>query len=367
MRSKLGHIKRLGHNHYHVFWEKGRRADGTRNRHSKRLHCTRQEAEQFLARQIGLEDLPANEVTWFRFWAAYVEPTFDGLQKRTIDDYQKLWSKYLAPSIGNTLVSDTDELLVDSVLAGLAPSTQRHVKDVWRKACNIAVRRRLLGRCPIDSNTPLKPLRHRQKRLLDASEVFPWLEGLRGYKGELCFLAMLGGGLRPEEAYGLRYEDIQFIDGYAIVSVKRALTYSNGKVLKEPKTGEQRETVIGSPFAEMMATIVTGGDGVIMASGKTGLPAEEYTSPSTVCRNYRGWCERHNMPYVPPKNLRASYATLHGEAGSPDSLVSGSMGHSDGTTRGRHYQAITRRGLMLIADNLAEYLLTFKVDNSVEN
>lgn len=97
-----------------------------------------------------------------------------------------------------------------------------------------------------------------------------------------------------------------------------------------------------------------------MPSGfKSDDPASEYTSPVMACRNYRGWCERHGIPYIAPKNLRASYATLHGEAGSLDSLVSGSMGHSDGTTRGRHYQAVTRRGLALIADNLGDYLARF--------
>ncbi len=56
-------------------------------------------------------------------------------------------------------------------------------------------------------------------------------------------------------------------------------------------------------------------------------------------------------------DMRTVYSTLHGEAGSPDSLVSLSMGHSDGTTRGRNYQKHTRRGMALIADCLTDYLL----------
>lgn len=361
-RPNFGHVERLGHDHYRVWWGKGYRPDGKRDRHSATIHGTRQDAELFLARQIGFGSRSPSTVTWSEFWAVYVEPTFEGLAKRTTDDYQKIYMNYLAPRIAALPVSSTDELLIDSVLAQVrAPSTQRHVKDLWRKMCRIAVRKKLLTYCPIDADTPLKPLRARQKRLLQADEVSTWLSGLRGHKGELCFLTMLGGGLRPEEAYGLHYEDITNWNGYALVSVSRALTYSNGKVLKEPKNGfSEREVVIGSPFAARILEL-SDDKGVIAVSRqeRIGDPASYYTSPSTMLHNYKGWCERHNMPYVAPKNLRASYATLHGEAGSPDSLVSGSMGHSDGTTRGRHYQAITRRGLALIADILGEYLASF--------
>lgn len=249
---------------------------------------------------------------------------------------------------------------MDVVLSRIsAPSTQRHVKDLWRKACRIAVRRRILDRCPIDAQTPLKPLRQRPKRLLDASEVSAWTDGIRGCKYELPLLCMLGGGLRPEEAYGLHYSDLSEWDGHALVAVSRALTYSRGKVLKAPKTGAStRDVVVGAPFAERVLELASGREGVVLPSGR-GDGADAYTSPSTACNHYREWCQRHGAPYVAPKNLRASFAMPHGEAGSPDSLVSGAMGHTDGTTRGRHYQAVTRRGLAMIADNLAEYLAGF--------
>ena len=365
-RPNFGHVERLGHDHYRVWWGKGYTPEGKRDRHSKTIHGTRQEAELFLARQVGLGSRSPSSVTWGEFWAVYVEPTFDGLAKRTVDDYRSLYLKHLAPRIAALPVSGTDELTVDSVLVQVsAPSTQRHVKDLWRKMCNLAVRRRLLPYCPIDSNTPLKPMRPSRKRLLDATEVRGWMDGIEGHKGELCLLLMLGGGLRPEEAYGLHYSDISEWDGYALVNVERALTYSHGKVLKETKNGfSEREVVMGPPFSGRVLSLLPDrpdGAGIVMPSGRSvhGDPASQYTSPSTACNNYRFWCERKGVVYVPPKNLRASYATLHGEAGSPDSLVSGSMGHSDGTTRGRHYQAITRRGLALIADILGEYLATF--------
>lgn len=351
-RPNFGHIERLGHDHYRVFWGRGYRPDGQRDRHSATIHGTRAEAEVFLASKVSAQGAPTRTETWEVFWLAHVEPTFDGLAVRTVDDYRAMWERHLRPHIAEMRVSDTDEAVVDMVLSRIAaPSTQRHVKDLWRKACRIAVRRRILDRCPIDAYTPLRPLRQRPKRLLDASEVSGWMEGIRGCKYELALLCMLGGGLRPEEAYGLDLEDISPWGGYAMVSVRRALTYSRGKVLKETKTGaSEREVLVGPPFAARILELADG-EGFAVPNGLGGR-----SSPSCVCNHYREWCQRRGVAYVAPKNLRASYATLHGEAGSPDSLVSGSMGHTDGTTRGRHYQAITRRGLALIADMLGEYL-----------
>ena len=360
-RPNFGHIERLGHDHYRLFWGKGYRPDGKRDRHTATIHGTRQEAEIFLARQIGVKT--PKQTTWNEFFAVYVEPSFEGLAKRTVDDYHKLWDKYLKPNIGTWKVCETDEDFVDITLAKIsAPSTQRHVKDLWRKACRIAVRKKFLDRCPISADTPLKPLRATQKRLLDASEVHTWLDKLQGFKHELALLVMLGGGLRPEEAYGLHYEDFEQWGDYLVVRVERALTYSNGKVLKETKNGfSEREVVLGLPFAERAAFLSKRG-GIVCKSGRLGSPLELYASPHTIGTNYRLWCERKNAPYVQPRYLRSSFATMHGEAGSPDSLVSGAMGHSDGTTKSKHYQQITRRGLALIADNLAEYLRAFEQD-----
>ena len=373
-RPNFGHIQRVGHERYRVFWGRGYRPDGTRDRHSATVHGTRAEAEVFLASKVSAQGAPAPDQTWEVFWLAHVEPTFDCLAKQTVDKYRYYWDNHLKPHIANVKVCDTDEALVDSVLCRVkSPAVQRHVKDLWRKACRIAVRRRMLDRCPIDAHTPLKPMRQRPKRLLDASEVFGWLDGIDGIRHEVALLCMLGGGLRPEEAYGLHYEDIQDVEvdgrAYLAVRVCRALTYSNGKILKETKNGfSEREVIIGSPFRARILKAIGRREsenvatGIVLPSGLgvDGDPASFYTSPSTVCSNYKLWCERNGIVYVAPKNLRASYATLHGEAGSPDSLVSGSMGHSDGTTRGRHYQAITRRGLALIADCLGEYLEQFR-------
>lgn len=79
---------------------------------------------------------------------------------------------------------------------------------------------------------------------------------------------------------------------------------------------------------------------------------DAYVSPITFTHNWRAWCGDHGVDYIRPGDMRSIWSTWHGEAGSPDSLVSMAMGHSDGSTRGRNYQMNTRRGMALIADSL---------------
>lgn len=112
----------------------------------------------------------------------------------------------------------------------------------------------------------------------------------------------------------------------------------------------RRIAISGEPFASLILD---------KGEGKTGpLVANEgrYTSPVTITHNWRSWCLAHGVVYVPPKNLRSSYATIMAEAGAEDSAVSLNMGHSDGTTKGTHYQSATVATKCRAADRLTDWL-----------
>ena len=119
--------------------------------------------------------------------------------------------------------------------------------------------------------------------------------------------------------------------------------------------------MIGEPFASRLLEICEG-EGPVCAgprpwSGEE-LSEGHFSSPTTVTHNWRDWCSRKGVAYVRPGDMRSVFATLHGEAGTPDSLVSMAMGHADGgSTKARNYQQRTRRALMVAADSLADYLL----------
>ena len=56
-----------------------------------------------------------------------------------------------------------------------------------------------------------------------------------------------------------------------------------------------------------------------------------------ISSHYRRICETKHLPYVPPKNLRHSWATIALEEGVPLSVISRNLGHYDVSTTARYY------------------------------
>ena len=335
-RSHFGSVVYLDRGLYRVFWTE----DGRRR--SKRIHGTRDDAEAFLARIVAGGSVI--DCTYDRYWAEYVEPTFGGLQPKTVQGYRQVWRHDLQPAIGRTMVGATDWRLVERVLSPLTPAGQRKAYRLWSKICNMAVRDGLLDRSPVDRSIRLKPHRKREKVLYSPAEVVELLTIYGGKYRHLLALE-LGAGLRHEEACAVMRSDVAQVDGRAVVSVSKALIVVDGRrYLKDTKTAlSTRSVALGWPFADVL--------------GECWMPADEgeLVSPMTATHNWRGYCRKNGWKYVPFGDMRSNFATLACEC-CDSSLVSLMMGHSDGTTRGRNYQQSTLRGMAIVADCLSEYL-----------
>ncbi|NPD33075.1 tyrosine-type recombinase/integrase [Eggerthellaceae bacterium zg-997] len=349
-KSRFGHIQRIGQDHYRVFW---RESGKTR---SKQLYGSLDDAERLLAsKRLGAAP-PSPSMRLERYWDSVVLPSCDGLATRTRQGYGDLWGRLVRPCLGRCAVSSIGRADVQRCIDAVSsPETQRAVFRLIRKIMNRAVSDGLADRNPCDRYIELRPQRRRPKRLLAAAEVVPWLRSIDSSKYAPVMVAALGAGLRVEEACALDWEDVRFAErggrAYCAIRVSKAIvTVRGGSEMKEPKTAlSRRVAVMGEPFASALRRHAASGPLCRRADGGR-------TQPATVTRNFRLWCESNGVDYIQPRNLRSTFATLHGEAGSPDSLVSLAMGHSDGTTRGTHYQASTEAGLVAIADSLTRYL-----------
>lgn len=349
-KSRFGHIRRLGPDYYQAFWyEAGKKR-------SKRIRGTIDDAERFLAAvHVGL-DGAAPSTSLDDYWRGVVWPSCDGLETRTRQGYSDVWEKHVGPSLGHMQVRDIGRESVQAAIDAVrAPSTQQKAFRLIRKILNRAVSDRMIASNPCDRYVEMRRPASRPKRLLAASEVIPWIDALSRCKYLPVILAELGAGLRVEEACALDWDDVAFAerDGrlYCAMMVDKAIvTVKGGSEMKVTKTERSaRVAIMGEPFASRMESLKGRGPMVSAADGKR-------TQPATITRNFKLWCLRNGVDYIQPKNLRSTFATLHGEAKSPDSLVSLAMGHSDGTTRGTHYQASTEAGMMAIADGLSDYI-----------
>ena len=359
-RSRFGHIQRLGEGRYRVFW----RDNGARKSHV--VHGTLDDAEVYLAR-MRIEDREAS-TTWREFWIARVEPSLDGLAVKTVDEYRRLWKRELEPRIGGEAVSAMDWSRANDVLTDIgSPSVQRHAGALLKKMCNMAIRDRahLLQYNPVDRAIEYAPHRRRRKVLVESLDVGRYVDAFMQTKYAPVLLAELGSGLRVEEACALTWDDVSEVEYkggvYAAFDVSKALvTTAGGLLLKDTKNEPSARTAVcGEPFASLVLGLRPDENAPLVPSGRLyqrSNPAWWYTSPATIAHNWKTWCERHGIPYVAPRDMRSSYATLMGEAMAPDSVVSGNMGHSDGTTKGRNYQAVTIAAKCRAAGILAGYL-----------
>ena len=343
MRSNFGHIKQLAPGKFRVYWsENGRRR-------SKTVYGSVDDCELFLAhRKIEGGSLVPSGITYGEYWNLAVVPTFKGLAETTVSDYRRIWKKELEPRIGWRKVSETTWRSAQGVLSEVnSASVQLHAYRLWKKIANLAVRDGLLTVNPIDRNIRLKKHEKREKAILSARDLQTLMERAEGFKHVYLIAMECGGGLRHEEACAITRDDVSEKDGLVILGVSKALTTAQGKVVhKDTKTAFSRRLVaLGEPFS-----------GIVLRHLED-IPAEvsEQASPATITHNWREWCKRHVMDYIPFGQMRTQFSTMHQQAGSIDSLVSLAMGHSDGTTRGRNYTVNTLPAMMMLARQLSEW------------
>lgn len=366
-RARWGHIETLEPGkRYRIKWPDKHKPDGKRRQPSETIHGTWDDASLALAKKhIELEGV-FPDVTWGEFWAGKVEPTFHTLAQRTQRDYRRIWDAYLKPRISDDLVASTTYDDVCRVIDDIpAPSAQRYAHRLWRKMCNMAMRdrARLLTFNPVDRSVPMRKVVHRVKHEIAACDLLTYIERLDGTVWKYMVILEAVGGFRHEEAVPLLPENIWRSGDYAEVEIIAALTSIGGigAAYKETKTeGSVRTALFAEPFASMLLEWPERIGGPLFSGPhpQGDEPNETwFVYPDNVTRRWRQWCSAHNVEYVRPGDMRTIYSDRCGEAGIPDSLVALSMGHSDGTTRGTNYQRRTRKGMELVADSLAEYLV----------
>lgn len=365
-RRRWGHIQTVVPGaKYRIFWP-AKSKDGSRKQPSRIVYGTYKDADAELTRiEVAKTGVVDQDIKYDMYWAAIVWPSCCDLEEKTKHGYNRVWTKELEPRIGHIRVSDTTYRLVCAVIADIdAPSVQRAAHALWKKICNMAMHDYLLDRNPVDRTVRMKPKNKRVKTDLTAEGLMELTQALEGSRYQKLVIFEAVGGFRHEEACPIMDEDISEmeLDGkrYACVEISRALVTVEGKrVLKGTKNeGSMRSQLFAEPFASILLDDRKPG-ALFPGKSPKGNEINEswFANPQHLSRNWRKWCERNGREYIRFADMRTIYSDRHAEAGSLDSLVQLSMGHDDGSTRGRNYQKMTFKMKALIASNLADYLV----------
>lgn len=186
--------------------------------------------------------------------------TLDQLVSRWYDDvlrhqvsesaasnYFSIARNHLLPTLGKKKLSELTPVHVDHLLArkieeGLAPSTVRRIRSVLAQALDQAMRWGYVNRNVATlSRSPKVP--RVEGRTLTPEQARSFLDVLQGHRNKALYALMLSTGLRRGEALGLKWTDLDEVEG--ILRVTRQLHRANaGLVLVDTKTAMSRRSVV---------------------------------------------------------------------------------------------------------------------------
>lgn len=345
--------------------------DGKRDRKSVTCRTLRAaKAEQ--AKLIAMRDSRRGRSGRCTF-ADYVDrwwwPSTASLAASTRDTYEKEVRLRLRPAFGNTDVRDITRPMVQRMVDGCG--TRRVAEKALgtlRTILNQAMGDGLIQSNPASARYVM-PERGRKRDngiVIGTYEaMWPLIAALSDYSrtdGGFCLaLGSLGllAGLRPEERYGLDWEDVDL--RARTIHVRRAyLSVSpreGGHDLKRPKT-ELSERVVPMPktLAGILGSMPVPHEGPVLTGAYGGR-----VSPSTAKRRWAAflrWCgeEGRDVPRVTIENCRHSYATSYLHAGGQVEDLSRILGHADIVTTYRRYVRPTAADMADGVDSVIPYL-----------
>lgn len=343
-----GQIINRGKNTWLVRVYMGLDGNGKRKYHNKTIHGTKKDAEKYLAgvlrdRDLGLFTEPSKQTLGAYLDQWLQEVAKPRLRPRTFTDYEALMNRYVRPALGGRRLDqltamDIQKLYNDMLEAGLSARTVRYVHAVLHSALDQALKWGMVAR----NVTDLVELPRQQKqemRCLSPEEARRFLEAARGTRWETLFSLMLTTGLRPGEALGLKWADVDFEKGK--LQVQRALVrHGKGWTLEEPKTPRSRRTIPlpksilqdlkahrKRQLEEKLKVSDYTDHGFVFAVSN----GEPLMERNLVREYFKPLLEKAGLPNIRLYDLRHTCATLLLSAGENPKIVSERLGHASVT------------------------------------
>ena len=199
-----------------------------------------------------------------------------------------------------------------------------------------------------------KPARKVNTAVHTEEELRSILQAAKGEPWEGAYILSAFGGMRRSEAFGVRWEDVEFLEGgCAIVRVRRGVQLLGGEVQIVPTKTErsERDVAIPSPYVDRLRRLFLEslGDTYVCDDGHGG-PA----NPERMSDAYRRWHMGKPFAYVPWKNLRNSYATMLHARGVDLADVARLLGHTTLVITYQHYDRPSAEQLAAIVGVLRE-------------
>lgn len=302
------------------------------------------QAQALSDRGLPLGDSRTTVASYLGRWLMLQRQT--GKAANTIAQYEWAIECHLVPALGPRrliqLTADhVDDMLASRAATGMARNSLMRLRSVLVMALDQAVRRDLIARnVAALTDPPAGPTS--QGRSLTLAQARALLDVAAGDRLEAAYVTMLMLGMRPGEALGLAWEDLDLDAG--VVRVHRALKLEAGQlVLGSLKTpGSRRAVALPSPVREALRAhrrrqleerVALGEawtDNGLVFTTAVGTPVH----PRNFRRSFGRLTQQAGLGHWRPNELRHSAVSLLSAAGVPEEEIADIVGHA--TTRMTH-------------------------------
>lgn len=246
-----GSIVEKGKNKYMVRVYMGQTEEGKRKYHSKTINGSPKDAQKYLNKVLREKDTGEFIEPSKEYFNSYIDKWLKNTAKprisaKTYRSYEQIVRLYLKPALGELKLSritpdQIQKLYSDMTARELSPRTVRYAHTVLRSALQQANKWGKITRNPADL-VDLPKAERKEMKALSPAEAAKFMQAADYSRLKAMFSLMLTSGIRPGEAMGLRWQDVDFDNSR--ITVNRALTRNGSEwKLEEPKTSRSRRTI----------------------------------------------------------------------------------------------------------------------------
>ncbi len=263
------------------------------------------------------------------------------VKAKTYQNYADLVNYYIEPALGEIMLSDLSavqikDLYNEMIEDGLSPKTVKNVHGVLSNTLKQAVIWGRLRKNPAEQVT-LPRKQNKEMPVLSKKQSVQFLEEIVYSKWKALFSLLITTGMRPGEALGLRWRDIDF-EGERI-SINRSLSrVGKSWSLEEPKNQNSRRSIPVSSIVlqdlnehkeiqdEEKSELEEGGykDYDFVFANQYGEPL---AGSNILKRHLKPILQKAGLPPITLYGLRHTCATLLLSAGEHEKIVSERLGH----------------------------------------
>ena len=343
-----GQVIKRGERKYLVRVPTGKDAKGKRKLHNKTIYGTKKQAVAYrdkISHQVSTGTFvePSKE-----FFVDYISDWLENIakqrvSKKTFRGYEQSVRLYLIPELGNTKL---DKITPDQIQKmynqmsnrNLSSSTVRNTHAVLNSALKQAVKWDKLYRNPAEL-VDLPRDTKKEEKAFTSEQAIQFIEACAYSRMKALFTLMLSTGIRPGEAFGLKWDDVDFNNKK--IMINRSLSRPGGKwILVPPKTQKARRS-IPLPSAVIMdlqehkenqneeknnSKKITYTDHEFVFATKTGEP---FSDRNIIGKYFKPLLKAEGLPDIKLYGLRHTCATLLLKAGENIKVVSERLGHAD--------------------------------------